>query len=47
LFQDNGNPCIQTVIRKHDSVLKAIIWVVCVVFVALVGVVMRGWEALK
>jgi len=47
LFQDNGNPCIQTTIRKHDSVLKAIVWVVGVVFAALVTTIIRGWEVLK
>ena len=47
LFQDNGNPCIQTVLRSHSTVINAMIWVVGVVFAALVGVVVRGWELLK
>ena len=47
LFVDNGEPCLQSKIRKHDGVIKTIIWVVGVVFVALVGVVVRGWEVLK
>jgi hypothetical protein len=47
LFIDNGEPCLQSKIRTHDGVIKTIIWVVGVVFVTLVGVVVRGWEALK
>lgn len=36
LFIDNGNPCHQTRLDRHDRILTAMIWVVGVVIIAVV-----------
>ena len=40
LFIDNGEPCLQSKIRKHDGVINTIVWVVGVVVVAVVGIML-------
>jgi hypothetical protein len=37
LFVDNGQPCLQSKVRRLDDVANALIWVVGVVIVAVIG----------
>lgn len=41
LFIDNGEPCLQSKIRRCNDMVNAIIWVVGVIIVAVVGVVVK------
>jgi hypothetical protein len=41
LFVDNGEPCLQSKVRRLDGITGAVIWVVGVVVVAVVGVVVK------
>jgi len=42
LFIDNGEPCLQSKIRRHEGVISAIIWVVGAVVVAVIGIVTKA-----
>jgi len=45
LFIDNGNPCIQTRINKHEAIINVIAWATgtacAAAIIALVGLVIR------
>ena len=39
LFVDNGTPCFQTRLDRHDSVIKVITWLAGTTATAVIGVV--------
>jgi hypothetical protein len=47
LFVDNGEPCLQSKVRRIDGIIGAVVWVLGVVTTALIGVVIKGWGSLK
>jgi hypothetical protein len=46
LFVDNGEPCLQSKVRRVSDVVNAVIWAVGVIIVAVVGVIVKGWGVL-
>jgi len=42
LFIDNGEPCLQSKVRRLDGIVNALIFVVCAVVVAVIGVVVKA-----
>lgn len=47
LFIDNGEPCLQSKVRRVTDITNALVWVVSVVTVALIGALVTaavgGW----
>ena len=40
LFIDNGEPCLQSKVRRCNDVVNCVLWMIGVIFTAMVGIVM-------